>query len=354
MKNTITILATFFFLMNVSFANVLTVSNDAAGGAMYPTLLDAYNNATSGQDTLLLEGTNIAYFYSFPINTGWNKNLVVIGIGFNPNKQNPRRTMISFACSNCSNDGFGIQGGGSGSRFYGIQFTQYLQLIASVSNLTFEDCKFDSYFYFANQSASNFVFKNCIFDRNNTYDIYFSSNGITTSNILITNCVFDGYLEGLSNSIMSLTVDHCVFLGTSVVPFQNVQNALIKNNIFMNNATIESGTSTTNTYLNNLSRLGGFPSGTGNIANTNPNFVNYSVGNLYSTGWDFNLQTGSAAIGSASDATDIGVNGGFTNFNESGEVLITPIVRTMIINNTTVAPNGTLNVQINATKPNDQ
>jgi hypothetical protein len=63
------------------------------------------------------------------------------------------------------------------------------------------------------------------------------------------------------------------------------------------------------------------------------------------------VQAGSVAIGNGSDLTDIGVHGGTSNFNESGEVLIAPIMRLLVINNTNVQPNGTLNVQVNATKP---
>jgi hypothetical protein len=350
------VLFTFLLLAATCFitnATVRTVSNDAAGGAQYGSLQAAYD-ASSNTDTLLVEGTDAVYGSN--VTGQWAKNLVVIGIGFNPLKQNPRRAKFSHFINCCNPNRFTFLSGASGSKFYGIEFTFALLNHEFISNITFEDCKFNQDCSFTNLGTSGIIFKNCIFSSGS--GIIFSPSG-SHSNILISNCIFDGIvntyaIHGDSNPFLVLTVDHCLFLCDNSVPFRNLKNALIKNCIFMNNATIEEGTSSANTYLNNLSRLGGFPSGSGNIANTNPNFVTYTPGTYYSSSHNYNLQSGSAAIGTGSDGTDIGVNGGFTNFNESGEVLVAPIVRSVNILNTTVAPNGTLNIQISASKPNDQ
>ena len=81
MKKSILLLAAIASIASATHANVLTVSNDLAGGSQYSTLLGAYSIALSG-DTLLIEGTNTVYQAPAP----WAKQLVVIGIGFNPNK----------------------------------------------------------------------------------------------------------------------------------------------------------------------------------------------------------------------------------------------------------------------------
>lgn len=94
--------------------------------------------------------------------------------------------------------------------------------------------------------------------------------------------------------------------------------------------------------------------GSGNILGTNPNMVNYTLGNYYSKLHDYHLQPGSPAIAMATDGTDIGIHGGFSKFSERGEVLITPIIRSININQTNAAPGGTINVNIHAAKPNDQ
>ncbi len=351
MKSLILIL--FATAISVSHAATLTLSNDPLGGATYSTLFAAYSAAISGQDTILAEGTNIPYTFTNPNCGPWNKNLVVIGIGFNPQKQNPRLTMIG--CIDVCNGGSPFGNAASGSRFYGICFTCAISLISTVNDLYFEDCRFTDAFSFSNHAGSNYVWKNCIFTMQNFQVIDFG-NGSSNQNILISNCIFNGFLNNANPTTnLALTVDHCIFLNTTG-SFRNIVNAVIKNNVFMNTATIEIDNSGNNTYLNNISRLGGFPSGignNGNIASTNPNFVTYTLGQFYSTTHDYHLQAGSAAIGAGSDATDMGVHGGTSNFSEQGEVLIAPVMRAVNINNTTVAPNGTLNVQINASKPDD-
>lgn len=354
MKNTKHILFTAVALAIALHVNavVRTVSNWPSGGAQYSSF-DAAYNAAANDDTLMFEGTGLNYTLS----QTFNKRLVIIGIGFNPNKQNPLLTQIDRATGDGSAY-IALGASANGSKFYGISFTgtsagNSFVLFSSFNNITFENCRFVARFSFNNQTGSNIIFKNCIFDGDNSENIALGSSAVT-SNILFTNCIFDGYINGNSNNFITAQIDHCLFLSTSQVPLQNVRYFNISNSIFMNNATVQSGTSANNVFNNNVNRLGSMPSGSNNLNNTNPNFVTYTLGSLYSTGHNYNLQSGSPAIGAASDATDIGVNGGFTNFNESGEVLINPIMRAVNIQNTTVQPNGTLNVQIQATKPNDQ
>ena len=349
MKHTITILAAFFFMMNVGNATVLTVSNDPAGGAQYSSLQAAYNAAVN-TDTLLVEGTDITY--SIPnCNVGWNKSLTVIGIGFNPQKQNPRRTYIGQT-DNCCCGEFVIRSGGNGSSFYGIIFSSGFRLRGTMNTLTFEDCRFDGIFYFDNNTASGFSWKNCVFNNDNARAIEFSNSSVIISNMLISNCVFDGYIEGQNSPFITLLIDHCLFLGNT---FSQLHFAIIQNSIFMN--VFPAGV-TSCSFINNMCRVAGtFPpagnNGSGNINTTDPNFVTYTNGALYSTTHNYHLQALSPAIGAAGDGTDIGVHGGTTHFSETGEVLINPIMRSVFITNPTVAPNGTLNVNINASKPTD-
>lgn len=356
MKTTITILAAFFVMLNVTHATVLTVSNDPVGGAQFGSMLAAYNAAVNG-DTLLFEGTNINYTMA-SCNAGWNKSLTVIGIGFNPQKQSPRRTLFAQS-DNCCCGEFVIHGSGSGSSFYGITFVSGVRVRSATSNLTFEDCSFDGgnpNFNIENVTASNFTWRNCVFNGNSISNINFSNGSTTNSNMLVSNCVFDGYIEGQNSPFITLLVDHCLFLGANT--FSQLHFAIIQNSIFMN--VFPAGV-TNSAFTNNMCRVAGtFPpvggggnSAAGNIEATNPNFVTYTNGAFYSTGHNYHVQSGSPAIGAATDATEIGLHGGLTHFSESGEVLINPIMRTLHILNSTIAPNGTLNVNINATKPTD-
>lgn len=323
-------------------ATVRTVSNDPAGGAQYSTLQAAFNASTNG-DTLLIEGTNGNY----SISGEWSKSLTVIGIGFNPSKQLPRRTKFSGSVTT-------IAAAGSGSRFYGIEYMSGLTLgfAAAVSNVLFEDCKFNANGSFdigGGTTATNFTFRNCLF-----HGEFRASYG---NNILFANCILDSRLHNgtVANTISSYIFDHCLFLYSGGAPIQDVHNTLVNNSIFMNHASIESNCAG-NVYQNNISRLGGFPAGvmnTNNQSNTNPLLTTYTFGQAYSTSHNYALQAASTGVGAANDGTDIGLHGGSSGFHETGEVQIVPIMREVNVYNTTVPSGGTLNVHINATKPND-
>lgn len=140
----------------ISYATVRTTSNDIRGGSQYNTLQAAFDNSMNG-DTILLEGTDQPY----NILDSWNKSLVVIGTGYNPQKQNPKTSKIS------ASPNFGIfmlDSNGNGSRFYGIEFATGINSNGSLSinNYQFMNCKFQSILNM-NNGCQNLVYKNCIF-----------------------------------------------------------------------------------------------------------------------------------------------------------------------------------------------
>ena len=350
MKNLLLVLTVILAFINTSQATTRTASNSSAGGAQYSSLQAVYNASDHG-DTILLEGTDIPYYLNN--HQYFDKRVTVIGIGFNPEKQIPRKTILSTT-------GFGVfyfRSGASGSSFYGVQFSHRLQLDHNVNNLVFEDCSFSSDFNFNAKSSTNFAFRNCVFDNDNNANVYIGAGNQSCVGTF-TNCIFDGFIDGQEGQLVSATIDHCLFLNTSSNAFLNLYDAQIKNCIFMN--TFPANTIDCE-FTNNLCAVAGtFPpqpengnSGSGNIENTDPLFTSYSPGSLYNSNQDYNLQAGSPAIGAGSDMTDIGLHGGTSGFSETGEVLITPIVRSVNILNTTVAPNGTLNVEVHATAPNN-
>ena len=351
MKSLLTLIATLFFGFQVGNSAVLTVSNHPAGGAQYPSLRSAVDAASPG-DTLLVEGTDIPYHLDHQCNVHWSKSLTVIGIGFNPNKDMPKRT--KFQNTHCgSGDHFYIAGSAGGSKFYGIEFLNQIHVLQTANSLHFENCKFNNTVKF-NAAGQSLGFANCVFDLNDGNNLYFSSPGSVIS-ALITNCIFDGYIEGSGGTYNAISVQHCVFL-SNTTSFSDLGYAQIRDNIFVN--AFPGGTFLSD-YDNNLALpVGSFPpapesgnTGSDNIETSDPLFVSYTSGSRYTTQHDFDLQAGSPAIGSASDATDIGVHGGSLSFSETGEVLIVPIVREMSILNSSVAPNGTLNVAVRATVP---
>lgn len=199
--------------------------------------------------------------------------------------------------------------------------------------------------------------RNSIFTQLNNLNIIVDAAPSVYSGVSVSNCVFNGLISGSSNPNVSMNVDHCLFLGAGGANITGLQNATISNNIFMNS--FIGGSNSNCNFLNNICNVAGtFPPagniGSNNIAATNPNMVNYTLNTFYAATHNYNLQAGSAAIGTGSDATDIGVHGGTSMFfSEQGEVLINPIMREVSILSPTVTPSGTLNVKIIATKPKD-
>lgn len=338
-------------------ATVRTISNHPAGGSQYTSLLDAYNAASNG-DTLLLEGTDIEYGHNW-IGGHWNKSLTVIGIGHNPDKQNPRLTKIG-AFNDYYYHRFVINASGSGSKFYGINFVagDGIFLIAA-NNLVFENCKFSNEFHANGYAINNLSFTNCVFDGDNAVNFSIGGTGNVVSGLMFTSCVFDGRIDGGSNNpYVSMIVNNCLFLTTTTESFTAARYPTISNSIFMN---YFPGGTTDGNWLNNMCAVAGtFPpaggggnSGLNNINNTNPNFTTYTTGSMHSGAHNYQLQAGSAAIGAGTGGVDLGVHGSGSLFSNYGEVLHNPIMRQVMIQNPVIQSNGTLNVDVHATKPHE-
>lgn len=332
-------------------ATVRTVSNHPSGGAQYSTLAAAYAAASNG-DTLILEGTDITYQPNFGTGVAWAKSLVVIGAGFNPETSSGKNSRIS------SSGGYTVlfmSSGSSGSKFYGIEFTNAFDITESTSNIVFEDCKFNYYFDLTSVSFTNVTFYNCIIDYD-SYD-FFTSNGSTVASLTFMNCVFDCAIDGGNYPSIVLTFDHCIFLKTSGYVFNNVVSPIVLSSIFMNVSTVANSYTTGGTFNNNIARLASvLPpvgcGGSGNITLTDPLFTTYTLGSYYSNSFDFALQAASPGNDAGADGTDIGVHGGASTFSETGEPLIIPVIRSMTVSTAAVESGGTINITVTAGKPN--
>jgi hypothetical protein len=328
-------------------ATVLTVNN--TGGGQYSSLLTALQAASNG-DTLMVQGT-IANYNADDGSSGWNKNLVVIGTGYNSPKEAFYKTTITIASAYNLSGTFAISYSG-GSKFYGITFYNPVHLNTNCTNLVFENCVFEDRVSTignnVSHTLSNSLFKNCIFKN-------ISQPSITTwgtiSNTVFSHCIFAGTIENLN---LTTTLEHCVLMKNTGDFFAGVSSIQINNSIFYGNGAINS---IVNSAFNNcisLNTTTGWSSN-GNTANncldnTNPLFVNVPVGSTFSTALNFNLQSGSACVGAASDGTDIGLFGGVEHFSYSGEPFDFPVVRKVTIQNTSVPQNGNVNVKVRSTK----
>lgn len=327
-------------------------------GSQDSTLVQAYSDASIG-DTLLLEGTDIPYEFGGDLDP-WNKSLVVIGIGINPQNGVSKRSIVKGRGS----FSFYLGPNASGSRFYGLAFETNVETNtltgAHYSNVSFYNCFFHARFQINGQlgaEVQSFSFINSIFESSlGNIILPGSGNSVLIENISIVSCVFNGTISG--NNDNAFTVDHCLFLSPN--SFINlVHHGIFKNSIFMNSSSPCSSCYFV-VFYNNISRLSSSSNlqqfnniVMNNIDNVDPKLANYTAGNLYSPTDDYHLLPISHARGAGLDGGDLGPHGSTTHFNESGEVLINPIVRSLIISNPNVTPSGTLDIQINATNPKD-
>lgn len=333
-------------------AAILTVSNSPLGGAQFSNLDAAITAATAG-DTLLIEGTNIGYGISAL--SVFNKPLVFIGSGLNTAKAQHKQTILTTVGPWY----FEIPSSAAGSRFYGIVFNGYTQLVGpSTNNLHFENCMFNSTFNFNGHATHGTTFINCIFNADAGANMQLWSSTSQITGTLFSNCIFDGYIDGGNNPYSSIFIDHCIFLSPNS-GFANLYYANISNSIFVN--AFPSGTFSSS-FNNNICQVAGtLPpasggnTGTNNLSATDPLFVSYTPpvywSPYHSFAYDYRLQASSPGKGAGTDGTDIGVFGGTTAFSITGEAPNAPVVRSMNINNTIIPTNGTLNVSVQASKP---
>lgn len=88
-----------------------------------------------------------------------------------------------------------------------------------------------------------------------------------------------------------------------------------------------------------------------------PKFVNKYTGNSYNDLDNYNLQASSPGKNAGTDGTDIGIFGGQYPFPKSVQASyvhcvtpVIPVVRDLIIQNSSVPANGTLNFSVKAYK----
>lgn len=325
-----------------TFAVKITVNNNGYG-AQYFDLESAYQASSNG-DTLMVMGSSLNYFLT---SASWNKNLVVLGSGFNSDKQVFQD--VKFHHTTSGSNYFYI---GQSCKFLGIRFVNYVNLSSDVSGLEFEACRFDFDFWTNAKTISFLTFQNCVFSNNSSN---FKSDLASADYVYFTHCVFSGVLQGSNNVYNSdITTEHCVFLRNGSC-FMNMYNIEVNNSIFLGNTPI--GDVYNSSFSNNIARVSvaGAWSGNGNISSNNlestdPLFVNVPINTSYNVTMNFNLQAGSPAIGYAIDGGNIGLHDTNSTFNEEGEVQNVPVIRRMNIVNSNVPQNGNVNVKVRSTK----
>ncbi len=351
-------------------ATTWTVNNNGNSPGQYTTLQAAINAASNG-DSIYVEPSPVDYgtvsvprkLYIFggggdPYSYQVNNRTIIDGITFTYQSSFP----VSYS-SGSQIEGFYIGGGG-------VQISCYLSNITVLRNEITGGVSICG-------SDTNMVITDNIL---NGGQVYMTSNFNNDNTVLIANNFFNNQnaqplfennggqdQESGVQFINNIIYNNSTSLTNSGSFFRNMNNASVKNNIFYcqggsgtfssgcNNCTMENNI----TYSPNCTQTlpDGNNSGTGNINNTNPAFVNgpavytnVSSDLLYNYNW--HLTSGSPGHLTGSDGTDIGIYGGPYPFPNFETITRLPQMRFLQINNPTVQPGGTLHVNAIGTTHN--
>ena len=335
-KITLLLILTFGLIRLAVGQKLITVDNTPESNAQYKTITDALAAATAN-DTIYVHPSANNYTEIYI-----TKPVTLIGYSHS----NPTvRTVI---------DRIFLQDGASNVNINGFKINTTLGTPPSntniLTNLTIQNCQIMTQLYFDGPGVDNLLVQGNVIDdfgsRTANYNNY--------TNAVIMNNVFTGPLyvknhqstqlkqnmhvggNGIANMDTAngqLIVQNSIFLGTSIAGTPNYNN---NGGIeFQNCLTYWSGDTTAAL------------SGTNNINDINPEFVNGS------TSWDptldYHLKSISPAIGTGVDGLDMGIfNAGPFTFNNNGYANGIPTVTISSLTQV-IATNGQLEVNITTT-----
>ncbi|MFY0625384.1 MAG: hypothetical protein JXR07_03745 [Reichenbachiella sp.] len=340
---TISILFSLLIISNHLFAETRTVDNKVNSAAQYTSVQAAIDDANPG-DSILVAGSPTSYG-----NIIVNKELTIIGNGYRVNSTFDYRTQLSQVTFN--DDSYPDDP--TDSYIAGFYISSYTTFNYGL-NILMERC-YTTGIYIDNGNVS-LTIRNVI---NNSFLYMYPDvdEQVTIENSILMNGVYN------TNATSLLVIDHCMFLN-GALQYSDLRSILIKNSIaygiavsggldvtFSNNMAYVEGSSTTFEVSGSGPNYGG-----SNQENVDPMFTD--IQNI-SFDWnnDYTIQAGSPALTAADDGGEIGIYGGAYSFPVGGTGSYymaaqpqSPLITEMNIENPSVAENGTLNVNIKATK----
>lgn len=347
-----------------SFAAKITVDNSPGSAANHSTLSAAITAASSG-DTIFVYGSPNSYGA-----VTVNKKLTIIGsAGFDPEVSNESRPYVQY---------FILTNGSSGTVISGFN-TGYVQ---TASGSTVDDIGiYNNYFNSTSTGVewyysynSNWTIEGNVFlanGQNNFINNY--GNSSVLSNILIKNNYFEMgyyyyYIGGYNNSAF-------IYLNNLFVIRSNSNSyplcyacsgVLFTNNIFwvtdagytditgqscsmceFNNNIIYNAGGGTMTAIN---AIGNGVSGSNNIMNQNPQFVNFVQNDGYTITENYRLSSGSPGKNAGSDGSDIGLYGGNYNWENRKYPKAFPHQEILNVINNSVPQGTPVNINLKAKK----
>lgn len=316
-------------------ATVLVVDNNPGSTAQYTTIISAINAAAPG-DTIYVQGSTIDYSGNCLHNI--NKKIILLGPGHKPANQ----TNLNARITGCG-PAISLITGATGTVIMGFWLSGSIWATTG----TVDSLVITNNYITDNIDISgndHVIANNVIQGTNPGIDL----NGGGGTNIFIRNNIIAGRIQDFNSP--TVEISNNVFI-INAAAFQAVSNSFVRNNIFLK--ANPSGISNA-TFLNNITYLttdtvpNGTSTGSGNINNTDPQFINVSsAATQFSYSYNYQLQNTSPGKNAGTDGTDIGVFGGLTPFKPGGETFL-PVIRQMTITNP-IVPSGTdINVTITA------
>jgi hypothetical protein len=337
-------------------ATVITVSNTPNSPAQFTDLQLAINVANNG-DTIYVSGSLVNYGV-----ITIDKPLVLLGAGFNPQKEMPlvsqlTRVDILNTAEGSVIEGFIIINTTGVLTLNCTSWQQYFAVYSStcVNNICIRRCKIEG----GNANVSLTVGGSDWLIENNII------HGIDVNNqssSLIKNNLITYYV--CNSNQPTVTISNNLFINAANIGFYDIYNtntsitnAVISNNIFYGAAPVNCINSIFNKNLTFNTAQNTLPYGTnigaGNIENQDPQFSTIqSLDYIFDFLDDYRLLPTSPGHNAGTDGTDIGPFGGFNPFPSSpigGEPKI-PQVKNMNINNTSLPLNGNLNINVKGKK----
>ncbi|MEZ4776971.1 MAG: hypothetical protein R3D00_27600 [Bacteroidia bacterium] len=324
-----------------SKATILTVDNNPNGGGQY-TNITAAITASSAGDTIYVIGSQVSYG-TITI----AKKLTLIGAGYNPSNQFGLRSTLDYVYFSTS---VAPNTSSSGSKVMGFASSGFYGNAANVNDIILE--RNNVYTINLTTNNSGWIIQNNLIDY-----ISLSNN----SNCLIRNNIIRAQISTTNQP--SVLVSNNIFTGAPSASnvFTSASHLIIVNNIFYYGRSPQGPT--LSTYNNNIAYFTpndtmviGTNTGSGNLLNVNPQFVNAPAG-AFDFAYDYQLKTISPGINAGTDGTDIGIYGSINPFPIGGVApyitsAMPPVPQVIELNifNSSISQGDSLQVHVKARK----
>ena len=343
MKTNFSFLVTFLFLAYQVNAKVITVDNSVGANAQYSDLQSAISTANSG-DVIYVHASENSYG-----TVTVAKTLSLIGFSHS----NPEKATFIEAII--------LEDGSSNSRFSGLYITESISTdtnnTTTLTGLIIENSRIGGVYFAEAGSDNSLSGADDVLIRGNIINYI---GGTSATNYSYTNTIISNniiririYVENYQSVVIKNNLFYTPSSGGRVPVINNnsssgsiiVQNSIMYNAGYnMNNAGVIFENCLQFDYSGN--RVPPILNGTNNVENEDPLFV-YLDDDYYAyTDDNYNLQSGSPAIGKGAGGVDIGLydDSAFT-FNNFGYTNSIPTVKITSITDR-IAPGANLSVSI--------